>query len=148
MTKVIAEYVGLSYSGEIWLLFVKENTEATFDQADDPSRAQMEKYKMLWKIMIEEQKKDKQDKAKVFQLIISQCTMAMKNWIESLSEYKDLKEKDSMLDLWKYRQDFVYTTNNVLYEFWTMQVVMRRTLTMKQAQREFWQIMASSSWHK
>ncbi|KAL7576381.1 hypothetical protein ACA910_018190 [Epithemia clementina (nom. ined.)] len=138
-TKAIAEHVGVTYEKELWAL-IKEKTEPTFNEpeesGDDASRAEMGKYKMLNKMKIDKEEKYRQDKAKVFQFIVGQCSTAMKNRIESLPEYTELEKNDDVVGLLQHMKDLVYTTDNVQYEVWTMQAVMSQTLTMKQEPKE------------
>ena len=90
-TKVIAEYARIAYGKEMWkLVYLKEET--SFDDPEDPgddaSRVAMERYKMLLRRNLDDEKKYKQNKAKVFGIIMGRCHAAMRNKIESLPDYE------------------------------------------------------------
>ena len=89
-TKVIAEYARIAYGKEMWkLVYLREET--SFDDPEDPgddaSRVAMERYKMLLRRNLDDEKKYKQNKAKVFGIIMGRCHAAMRNKIESLPDY-------------------------------------------------------------
>ena len=95
-TKVIAEYARIAYGKEMWkLVYLKEET--SFDDPEDPgddaSRVAMERYKMLLRRNLDDEKKYKQNKAKVFGIIMGRCHAAMRNKIESLPDYEQMKGK-------------------------------------------------------
>jgi len=141
-TTAIAEYVGTMISREMWTL-VEKKKETAFDEPAIPtdeeaaeSRAVMEKYKMLLKISIDDGKQYKRDKAKVFRIIMGQCTTAMKNKVESAATFSALEENDDVVGLLAKLKELAYTTDNVQYEYWTMQAVMRRFIEMRQEPKE------------
>ncbi len=137
--KALAEYVGRTYSKELWSL-VEDGTEPTFNEptapADTATKAEFEKYKMQLKMVFDEWKQYEKDKAKVFQIILGQCHAAMKNKVEGLSEFADLQKKDDVSGLLGKMKELVYSTTSVQYEYWTMQAPMRKLLTMHQSPGE------------
>ena len=83
-TKDIAEYTSTTfkYGKEMWTL-IQDKAETVFTEPTEVEKAatwsQMEKYKMLLRMWIDNEKAYKRDKAKVFRIIMSQCLPAMKN---------------------------------------------------------------------
>ena len=138
-SKVIAEYVGTEYRKEMWTL-VSKKEETTFKEPVDPgkdaTKGQLEKYKMELKAMMDDEKKYKKEKAKVFRIVMGQCLAAMKNKVESLPEYPKLEENDDVIELLAKMEGLVYSTDNVQYEYWTMQSAMRKVMTLGQEPRE------------
>lgn len=68
-TKAIAEYVGITHSKHVWVLLT-EHKEPTFEDPEEPdkeaSRGKWKKYEMLLKMVLEEERKYEEDRAKVF----------------------------------------------------------------------------------
>jgi len=140
-TKAIAELAGTTYNygKEIWTLLM-DKTEATFPEpsapADATDKAALEKYKMLLRMWIDDEKEYRRDKSKVFRVIMSQCTMAMKNKIETLPGYKKFETDDDVIALLGKMKELVYSTDKAQYEFWTMQAAMRKLINLKQGDKE------------
>ena len=138
-TKVIAEYARIAYGKEMWkLVYLKEET--SFDDPEDPgddaSRVAMERYKMLLRRNLDDEKKYKQNKAKVFGIIMGRCHAAMRNKIESLPDYEQMEQDDDVIELLKKMKELAYSTDNNQYEYWVMQATMRKMITMKQEAKE------------
>ncbi len=138
-TKAIAEYVGKEHGKEMWKL-INDKEETEFEEPAEPkedaSKASMEKYKMLLKMNIEDEKRYKRQKAKVFRIIMGQCQSAMRNKVESLPEYSDLEKEDDVIGLLTKMEELAYSTDNVQYEYWTMQASVKRLVTMTQDPKE------------
>ena len=139
MTKAIAECVGVSHSREMWTL-VENRRETTFTEPAMPckmaGKAALEKCEMLLKVHMEDKKRHKREKAKVFRLIMGQCLVAMKNKVESLPDYQDLEDEDDVVGLLKKMKDLVCATDYVQHECWMMQSVMRKLVSMRQEPKE------------
>lgn len=60
------------------------------------------------------------DKSKVLVVVKGLCTLAMKNKLASLSNYKALEDKDDVIGLLKKIKDLAFTTESVQYEYWTL----------------------------
>ena len=141
-TEAIAEYTGTTYKHgkEMWTL-IQDKQEPTFTEPSPPaddkvSRAGMEKYKMLLRMYIDEEKEYKRDKAKVFRVIMSQCMPAMKHKVESLPGYKQLEKDDDVIQLLNEMKELVYSTDKAQYTYWTMQATLRRFINLKQDDKE------------
>jgi Zinc knuckle len=138
-TKAIAEQVGKTYGKEMWRL-VNDREETEFEEPKDPgdaaTKGQLEKYKMLLKAHIDEMKEYKKQKAKVFRIIMGQCSPTMKNKIENLPDYEELEDDDDVVKLLTKMRELVYSTENVQYEYWTMQASMRSLMIMRQGEKE------------
>lgn len=140
-TKDIAAFVGTTYKqGKEMYTLLTDNDETTFTEPtaplDDKNRAEMEKYKMLLSTWINDEKDYKRDKARVFRTIMTQCTTAMKNKVEGLSDYKKMETDDDVVSLLKAMKELVYSTDKAQYEYWTMQATMRKFMNLKQATKE------------
>jgi hypothetical protein len=86
-TKAIADFVGVEYGRDMRML-VKHSTEKTFTEpsmprSKDATPGLMEKYKTeLW-IFHREKKAFQDNKAKVFVIILGQCTHNVKSKLET-----------------------------------------------------------------
>jgi hypothetical protein len=144
-TKKIGDFVAQKFTKEIGIL-VDKGTEATFEEPKAPdkdaTKAVEKRYEMQLKICMEREEKYRQDKSKVFRIIIGQCKPAMRNKIECLPDYESLEKNDDVAGLLKKMKGLVYTTDNVQYEFWTMQSVLRSLVTMHQEKQESLQAFA------
>lgn len=134
-TKAVAEYAGSTCGKDMWEL-VHNQKEATFPEPPEPkedaSRAAMEKYKMLFRMSIEDKKQYDKDKSRMFRIIMGQCKLSMKNKIESMAEYPKLEEDDDVVGLLAMMKQVAFSAEKVQYEFWTKQAMMRKLITMKQ----------------
>jgi hypothetical protein len=130
--KALGEYVGTKYGRRMWCLVVKKK-EAEFPDPDDPgedaTRAQLEKFKMLLRVNIEDEKKYREDKALVFRLILGQCTTTMRNKIEAAGKYAALEDNDDVVGLLELIRELVYITKKT-------QAAMRRLVGVKQESKE------------
>ena len=139
MTKAIAECVGVSHSREMWTL-VENRREMMFTEPAMPKelvgKAALEKCKMLLKVHMEDEKRCKREKVKVFRLIMGQCLAAMKNEIESLPDYQDSEDEDDVVGLLKKMKDLACAMDNAQCECWMMQNVMRKLVSMWQEPKE------------
>jgi hypothetical protein len=140
-TKDIAELAGTTYKygKEIWDLLMKKS-EAKFPEPSAPSdakdRAEMEKYKMMLRRWMDHEEDYRRDKSKVFRVIMTHCTPAMKNKIESMPEYVEIEKNDDVIALLSKMKALVYSADKTQYEFWTMQVAMRKLINLKQDAKE------------
>ena len=140
-TKAIAELAGTTYdyNKEIWTLLMNKR-EAVFTEPtippDDKDRAAMEKYKMLLRNWIDDEKDYLKEKSKIFRVIMSHCTPAMKNKVENIPEFTKLEADDDVIALLGKMKELVYSTDKAQYEFWTMQAAMRKLINLKQGANE------------
>lgn len=139
-TDAIAEYVGRVMMDEMYDL-VYNGKEATFTEPadlseDDAKGTKLEKYKIQLKMVLDEEKKYKSDKARVFRLIVGQCVPLMKNKLENEPTFKTLEAGKDVIGLTKLMKTLVYSTADHQYEFWTMQASLTTLLTLKQHEKE------------
>jgi hypothetical protein len=86
-TEAVADFVGLEYGRDIRML-VKHGTEKTFTKpripmSNDTTPGLMEKYKTELRIFHWEKKEFQDYKAKVFVIILGQCTHNVKSKLET-----------------------------------------------------------------
>jgi hypothetical protein len=85
-TEAIADFVGVEYGRDMRML-VKHGTEKTFTEprisrSEDATPGLMEKYKTELGIFHQEKKEFHENKAKVFVIILGQCTHNVKSKLE------------------------------------------------------------------
>jgi hypothetical protein len=140
VTKGIAALAGTTYKqGKEMYTLIMDNKEAVYPEPTAPTdtdRPAMEKYKMLLGRWMDDENDYKRDKAKVFRVIMTQSTTAMKNKIESLPEYKQMEDDDDVAALLQKMKELVYSTDKGQYEYWTMQATMRKLTNLKQEDKE------------
>jgi hypothetical protein len=96
----------------------------------------MKKFEMQLKRVLDKEDKYQENKAKVFRIIIGQCEQTMKGTVERADGFGKIEKKDNLIGLLGKIRDLAYTTDNVQYEFWTMQATMRRLMTVRQGTKE------------
>jgi hypothetical protein len=102
-TEAIADFVGVEYGRDMRML-VEHGTEKTFTEpriprSDDTTPGLMEKYKTELRIF-HRYKKDFQDnKAKVFVIILGQCTHNVKSKLENDLGYATLEMNNDVVGL-------------------------------------------------
>jgi hypothetical protein len=100
---VIADFVGVEYGRDMRML-VKHGTEKTFTEpriprSDDTTPGLMEKYKTELRICHREKKDFQDNKAKVFVIILGQCTLNVRSKLESELGYTTLEMNDDVVGL-------------------------------------------------
>lgn len=138
-TKTIAEYARIAYGKEMWTL-VLEGTETTFQEPPEPKKeatsSEMVKYKMLLQRSWDDEKRYKQNKAKMFGIIMGKCHAAMKNKVETLEDFKTMEADDDVVTLLIRMKELAFSTDSNQYEYWTMQAAMRKIITMRMDPKE------------
>ena len=139
-TEAIAEYVGREYNKAMRILVKhqKENipVEPTEPTGTDVPQVTMKKYEKELSRYHEKLNQYEEYKAKVFVIIKGQCTLTMKNKIESMKGYQKIEENDDVIELLKSLKELAFTKKEAQYEFWTVNLSMRRALTMRQQNNE------------
>ena len=137
--RAIAEHVGTKFNKKMWSLVMKKE-EATFEDPEEPdenaTRGKIQKYKMLLWMKIEEEKQYKEDKARVFWLIIGQCTTTMQNKVEASKDYDKLEGSDNVAGLLELIRGLVYSTEKTQYKYWAIQSALQRLIATKQENKE------------
>jgi hypothetical protein len=139
-TEVIADFVGIEYGRDMRML-VKHGTEKTFTEpriprSDDTTPGLMEKYKTELRIFHREKKEFQDSKAKVFVIILGQCTHNVKSKLENELGYATLEMNYYVVGLLRQLKQMAFASGGVQHPFWTLQIVMRRLLAINQGQRE------------
>jgi len=107
--KAIARYVSREYGREMRTL-VTYSMETMFIEPEEPrdwrSTFVMEKYKKELSWYYDKLNKYREQKAKVFTIIKGQCSLAMKNKVKSMANYKTWEWSDNVIELLKMIKDF------------------------------------------
>jgi hypothetical protein len=82
--------------------------------------------------MLDQKRECGKNKFKVFQIIMQQCSSAIRVTVEGSPEHIKLEENDDIIGLLKVIEQFAFSTELVQYEFWTQQASQRMLLTMQQ----------------
>jgi restriction endonuclease len=75
-------------------------------------------------------------KAKIFVIVKGQCTLNMKNKVESLQGYNWIEANDDVIKLLNGFKELTFKTHKVQYGYWTICQTARRVLTMRQQDNE------------
>ncbi len=138
-TEAIAGYVGREYGREMRML-VADNTETTFVEPTEPkdggTNFGMEKYKKELSRYYNKVDKYEERKAQVFAIIKGQCSLVMKNKVESVADYKTWERNDDVIKLQKMIKELSFLTVEVQYEYWTVMETMKNVMMVRQLERE------------
>jgi hypothetical protein len=74
-------------------------------------------------------------KAKIFVIVKGQCTLNMKNKVESLHGYDSI-EADDVIKLLNGLKELTFKTHEMQYGYWRICQTVRRVLTMRQQDNE------------
>ena len=141
-TEAIAEYVGIEYGKKYKKLV--EGTESEPAKPKEPKKPKegeipplaLKRYEREWDFYIKKLEEYKVIKGKVFVIIIGQCSLSMKNKLESLPEYKQLDEDDDVIGLLKLMKSLTFAKMNVQYEYWTLVSSMKKLFFLQQHRKE------------
>jgi hypothetical protein len=134
--KAPAMYLGTtSDCGKMLYNAIIKGEEPEFKEPEDRDK-DVRNYEILFKKNLEKEEKYLMEKSKAFRLIMGQCSSAMRNKLESLSECPGLEENDNIIGLLSKMNELVYSTGNVQYEFWVMQSVITKLVTLCQEPKE------------
>jgi hypothetical protein len=138
--EAIADFVGVEYGRDMRML-VKHGTEKTFTEpripmSDDTTPGLMEKYKTELRIFHRGKKEFQDNKAKVFLIILGQCTHNVKSKLEKELGYATLEMNDDVVGLLRQLKQMAFSSGGVQHPFWTLQIVMRRLLAINQGPTE------------
>jgi hypothetical protein len=141
MAEAIANYVGREYSKEMRLLVKnqKENEPkepVMPDTEEAKSPFVMKKYETELKQYYFKKERYEEHKAKIFVIVKGQCTLNMKNKVESLKGYDSIEVNDDVIKLLNGLKELTFKTHEVQYGYWTICQTVRRVLTMRQQDNE------------
>jgi hypothetical protein len=140
-TEAIANYVGREYSKEM-RLFVKSQKEnepkepVMPDKEEAKSPFVMMKYETELKQYYFKKERYEEHKAKIFVIVKGQCTLNMKNKVESLQGYNSIEANNDVIKLLNGLKELTFKTHKVQYGHWTICQTVRRVLTLRQQDNE------------
>jgi hypothetical protein len=122
-------------------MLVKHGTEKTFTEpriprSKDTYPGLMEKYKTELQIFHHKKKEFQDNKAKVFFIILRQCTHNVKSKLENELGYATLEMNDDGVGLLRQLKQMAFASGGAQHPFWTLQTVMQRLLAINQGPRE------------
>jgi hypothetical protein len=139
--KAVADYVGItSDCGQDLYIAIMEGVEPEFEEPEDPgkqaTKGQLQRYDILLKKVLAKEEKYKIEKAKLFRLIIGQCSQSMRNKVEALPDYKVMQKTVDFVQLLKRMKELVDGTDHTQYQFWKMQAQLAKLVFIKQEPTE------------
>jgi hypothetical protein len=142
-TEGIAEYVGREYGRHMRTL-VKYSKEATFDEPEAPTAKEvkedpstMEVYKEEQRHYRKETEKYKEDKAKVFVIILGQCTEVTKGKLQSdKTKFEQLEVDYDVAGLLKQLKMMAFGDGGDQNKVWSLQLALRRLTAINQGPSE------------
>jgi hypothetical protein len=140
-TEAIADYVGVEYGRNMRML-VKYGNEATFTkptaprQTKDSAPGLLEEYKTELGIYHKKMDEYKEQKAKVFVIILGQCTPSLKSKLANDAGFATLEQNDDVTGLLGKLKELAFSTGGVQHPFWTLQNMLRRLTAINQGGKE------------
>jgi hypothetical protein len=155
-TEAIADYVGAELSYELMIL-VKHRKEANFTRPNPPEQAaavktratavepqatstaestQLMQYKAELDIYYRKHDKYQDDKGKAFVIILGQCTVAVKGWLENGNGMADLEADRDVVGLLKLLEKMAFSTGGDQDPFLTLNLSLRRLVAIQQGPKE------------
>jgi hypothetical protein len=92
----------------------------------------MKKYETELKQYYFKKERYEEHKAKIFVIVKGQCTLNIKNKVESLHGYDSIEGSDDVIKLLKGLKELTFKTHDVQYGYWTICQTVRKVLTMRQ----------------
>jgi hypothetical protein len=137
--EALENYCGIHQSTEIRTLVV-EHQEPQFTEPADPGKditpAQLEKYKMELKEVKEDHKKYKQDKAKMYWIILGQCTKPLQAKLKAEPTYPTIESNLDVIGLLKMLKEVIYSTTKAIHPSVTMHYQLVRFINCNQSKGE------------
>ena len=145
-TEAIADYVGVEYGRDMRML-VKKSKDKVFTEPLPPRTAEgtattvpapgkLEKYRTELMIYHKDQKEYTEQKAKVFVVILGQCSSEVKNKLANDTGFENLEENDDVVGILKMLKGMAFSTDGVQNVFWSLQGVLRRLTAINQGPSE------------
>ena len=142
-------WVGRVYSNEIYA-YIKNGAVPAFDEPQapagvgdkPPSMAELERFKMKLKQVLDKQERFDQDKGRLFRELASLCDTAMQHKSQSHEKYKELEKDHDVTGLMSLYKELVYSTDNSQEQYWVMAEQMSTLCNLYQTRKEtladFW----------
>jgi hypothetical protein len=140
-TEAKADYVGREYSKEIRLL-VKNQKENKPKETVMPDEEEaklpfvMKKYEKELKQYYFKKERYEEHKVSIFVIEKGQCTLNIKNKVESLKGYDSIEASDDVIKLLNGLKELTFKTHNVQSGYWTICQTVRKVLIMRQQDNE------------
>lgn len=157
-TEAIADYVSVVYGWDMRIL-VKQRKEAEYTKPKHPSTtttvttrgrgatetvtepvaidsAQLTDYKVELDNYHRDLRKYKDDKAKVFVVILGQCTVGVISWLENGNGLNELEANRDVVGLLKKLEAMAYSTGGEQDPFLTLTLSLRRLVGIQQGSME------------
>jgi uncharacterized protein (UPF0335 family) len=112
----------------------KEAVMSNKEEAKSPSV--MKKYKTELKQYSFKKERYEEHKAKIFVIVKGQCTLNMKNTVESLEGYDLIEASDDVIKLLNSLKELMFKTHHVQHGYWKICKAVRKVLTMRQQDNE------------
>jgi len=127
--KKLGDYAGTKMNNNMCKL-VKKKVEATFPKpkaaGKDPANHVVDECRELIKRKLDKEDKCNEDKAKLFRIIMTQCSPEMKDKLEAQStELEKLEDDNDVIGLLDMIKELVYNTGGVRNKFVIMQSLNR-----------------------
>ena len=127
--KKLADYAGTKMNNNMYKL-VKKKEETVFPKpkspGKEPEKHVLDEYRELMKRKLDKEDKYAEDKAKLFRIIMTQCTPAMKDKLEAQSlEFNKLEQRNDVIGLLELIKKLVYNADGVRNQFVIMQSLNR-----------------------
>jgi len=142
--EAIADFVGVEHGRDMRMLAKKSNEKifaeplpprpATDTTAPAPGRLE----KCLTELMIyhKDMKACTEQKAKVFVVILGQCSSEVKNKLVNNVGFEALEDSDDVVGLLKMLKEMAFSTSRVQHPCWTLHDVLRRLTAINQGPSE------------
>jgi hypothetical protein len=142
-TEKIAQYAGLHVSKEMRILVLYGESKITITKPEQPKKAdvdkqlgRMEEYKIELSAYQRKVDKIEDDKAKLFVIILGQCTERVKLKLKADDEFASLESKYDVDGLLKKLRIMAFSTGATQHKFLTAHDALRRFLNISQGPRE------------
>jgi hypothetical protein len=142
-TEKIAQYAGLHVSKEMRILVLYGESKITITKPEQPKKAdvdkqlgRMEEYKIELSAYQRKVDKIEDDKAKLFVIILGQCTKRVKLKLKADDEFASLESKYDVDGLLKRLRIMAFSTGATQHKFLTAHDALRRFLNISQGPRE------------
>jgi isoleucyl-tRNA synthetase len=91
----------------------------------------MKKYETELKECYFKKERHEEHKANIFVIVKGQCTLNMKNEVESLQGYDSIEANDNVIKLLNGLKELTFKMHKVQHGYWTICQIVRRVLIMR-----------------
>jgi len=142
--KAIADFLGVKHGRDMRML-VKKSNKKIFTEPLPPRAAtdttvlapgRLEKHRTELKIYHKDMKAHTEQKAKVFVVILVQCSSEVKNKLVNNVGFETLEDSDDVVGLLKMLKEMAFSTSGVQHLCWTLQNVLRHLTAINQGPSE------------